>query len=279
MGNYSQRVEHDARGAAPGAVGVVDERTKVTLRPRGPGAGGMADDVGARVGVGAAEEDEEDVPAAEDESGDDDDLAEDEDPVVAAVKRAERAARRGGRREGFEALGGVGDIAAQLLELVDYPLNRPEIFTSYGITPPRGVLLWGPPGTGKTRLARAAAKASKANLLVVNGPEIIGAYVGQSEAALRGVFQAAAKQKPCVILLDELDAIAPARSDGDGGGAKGGGGGGGGEDQMSARVVSTLLTIMDGAQSAEVRACSVRALFFTHRSVSTFDRVAWVPFN
>ena len=70
-------------------------------------------------------------------------------------------------------------------------------------------MLWGPPGTGKTRLARAAAEAAKANLLVVNGPEIIGAYVGQSEAALRGVFQAAAKQKPCVILLDELDAIAP----------------------------------------------------------------------
>ena len=256
-------------------MGVVDERTKVTLRPRGPGAGGMADDVGARVAAGAAaaaaeEEDEEERAAADaSDDDDDDDLAEDKDPVVAAVKRAERAARWAGRREGFEALGGVGDIAATLLELVDYPLNRPEIFTSYGITPPRGVLLWGPPGTGKTRLARAAAEAAKANLLVVNGPEIIGAYVGQSEAALRGVFQAAAKQKPCVILLDELDAIAPARSDSDGGGAKGGGSSGG-EDQMSARVVSTLLTIMDGAQSAEVRSVQT---FITHRSVSTFARV------
>jgi SpoVK/Ycf46/Vps4 family AAA+-type ATPase len=210
-----------------------------------------------------------DASADASDDDDDDDLAEDKDPVVAAVKRAERAARWAGRREGFEALGGVGDIAATLLELVDYPLNRPEIFTSYGITPPRGVLLWGPPGTGKTRLARAAAEAAKANLLVVNGPEIIGAYVGQSEAALRGVFQAAAKQKPCVILLDELDAIAPARSDSDGGGAKGGGSSGG-EDQMSARVVSTLLTIMDGAQSAEVRSVQT---FITHRSVSTFARV------
>ena len=175
------------------------------------------------------------------------------DPAVLAAKRARRAGERfasaADANGGYASLGGVDALVQTLRETVELPLTRPELFARCGVRPPRGVLLWGPPGTGKTRLARAAAASARAKLMVVRGPELVTAAVGESEAALRGVFAAAARDAPCVVLLDELDAIAPARAGGDGLGGRGdAGASSGGDEQMSARVVATLLSVLDGAE-------------------------------
>lgn len=187
---------------------------------------------------------------ADDDSDDNDDA---NDPGLSAGRRAERAGRAFASASdasgGYASLGGVSSFIQSLKELVELPLQKPELFTRCGVRPPRGVLLWGPPGTGKTRLARAAAAEAGASLLVVRGPELVTAAVGESEAALKGVFAAAAKLAPCVVLLDELDAIAPARSGGDGLGGRGDAGESGGDQQMSARVVAALLSVLDGADS------------------------------
>lgn len=159
-----------------------------------------------------------------------------EDIAKSAVKRASRAAMSDDAS--FDALGGVRDHEAALRELVALPLQSPEVFTRCGVKPPRGVLLHGPPGSGKTRLARAAAHASNAKLFVVNGPELVSANMGQSEEALRGVFLAAVKAAPSVVLLDELDAIAPARDQSNGT-----------DGMMSSRIVATMLSIFDGASA------------------------------
>jgi AAA family ATPase len=103
-----------------------------------------------------------------------------------------------------------------------------------GLKPPRGILLHGPPGTGKTLLARAIAVSSSASLLTVSGPELSSAYHGETESKLREVFSEAQKKSPCIIVLDEVDAICPKREDTGGG--------------VEARVVTTLLTLMDGMQ-------------------------------
>ena len=175
------------------------------------------------------------------------------DPAVAAAARARRAGERfasaADAAGGYASLGGVDALVQTLRETVELPLTRPELFARCGVRPPRGVLLWGPPGTGKTRLARAAAASARAKLMVVRGPELVTAAVGESEAALRGVFAAAAAAAPCVVLLDELDAIAPARAGGDGLGGRGdAGASSGGDEQMSARVVAALLSVLDGAE-------------------------------
>ena len=147
----------------------------------------------------------------------------------------------------YAGLGGVEAYAAALHELVALPLTRPDLFASCGVRPPRGALLWGPPGTGKTRLARAAAAAAGASSIVVRGPELIRGAAGESEAALVNVFREAERKAPCVVILDELDALAPARGGGDGLGGRGGGEDHGADAAMSARVVAALLSVMDGA--------------------------------
>ena len=219
--------------AAPGPVGTA---TAVALR--GGGTHRTNDDARSETErVSETESTTESTPA---------------DPAAAAAARARRAGKRfasaADSAGGYASLGGVDALVASLRESVELPLTRPELFESLGVRPPRGVLLYGPPGTGKTRLARAAAAAANAALLVVRGPELVTAAVGESEAALRGVFAAAAAAAPCVVLLDELDAIAPARAGGDGLGGRGdAGASGGGDEQMSARVVAALLSALDGA--------------------------------
>ena len=190
----------------------ISTRTRIVLYPREEGG------------------DDASSSARASESDDDDDV------VAFAVKRASRAAMS--QDVSFDSLGGVGDHEAALRELVTLPLESPEVFTRCGVKPPRGVLLYGPPGSGKTRLARAAAQASNAKLFVVNGPELVSAHMGESEEALRGVFLAAVKAAPSVVLLDELDAIAPARNQSSGG-----------DDMMSSRIVATMLAIFDGTSS------------------------------
>jgi transitional endoplasmic reticulum ATPase len=134
----------------------------------------------------------------------------------------------------YEDLGGLSRVVEQIREVVELPLRNPAAFDHLGITPPKGVLLVGPPGTGKTMIARAVAAESRAHFIAVNGPEIVDRFYGASEQALRRVFETARKQAPAVIFIDELDAIAPKRDALSG------------EKQVERRIVAQLLTLMDG---------------------------------
>lgn len=136
----------------------------------------------------------------------------------------------------YASLGGLAKQIDQVRSLLDLPLSRPEIYDRFGLKPPRGILLYGPPGTGKTHLARAIASSTEGcSCIVVNGPELSSAYHGETEERLRAIFTEAKKQEPCVIVLDEIDALCPRREDGDSGG-------------VEKRVVATLLTLMDGME-------------------------------
>ncbi|KAJ3543537.1 hypothetical protein NMY22_g3105 [Coprinellus aureogranulatus] len=115
------------------------------------------------------------------------------------------------------------------------PIKRPELFNAVGIQAPCGVLMWGPPGCGKTLLAKAVANESRANFMSVKGPELLNKYVGESERAVRQIFSRARASSPCVIFFDELDALVPRRDDS--------------LSESSARVVNTLLTELDGLES------------------------------
>ena len=135
----------------------------------------------------------------------------------------------------YEDIGGLSEEVKKVRELVELPLKRPEIFSRLGIEPPKGVLLYGSPGTGKTLLARAVANESDANFIVINGPEIMSKFYGDSEKKIREIFDDAEKNAPSIIFIDEIDAVAPKREDSQG--------------EVEKRVVSQLLTMMDGLQS------------------------------
>ncbi len=137
----------------------------------------------------------------------------------------------------YEEIGGAKNQLQRIRELIELPLRYPELFERLGIEPPRGVLLYGPPGCGKTLIARAIAQESEANFFVVSGPEIIHKHYGESEAHLRRIFEEAAKKGPSIIFLDEIDAIAPRRENAAG--------------DVERRVVAQLLTLMDGLKRRE----------------------------
>jgi transitional endoplasmic reticulum ATPase len=150
--------------------------------------------------------------------------------------RAEYEEPRSSRADvNYDDVGGMGDTIRQLREMVELPLRYPELFTRLGVDPPKGVLLHGPPGTGKTRLARAVANESDASFFTINGPEIMGSAYGESEKHLREVFEEATKSAPAIIFIDELDSIAPKRSEVHG--------------EAEKRLVAQLLTLMDGLQA------------------------------
>ncbi len=144
-------------------------------------------------------------------------------------------AKLGVPRTTYEDIGGLKDEIQRLREMVELPMRHPEIFQRLGIEPPKGVLLHGPPGCGKTLLARAVANESEANFFSINGPEIMSKFYGESEARLREIFQQAEKNSPAIIFIDELDSLAPKREEVTG--------------EVERRVVAQLLALLDGLTS------------------------------
>ena len=134
----------------------------------------------------------------------------------------------------YEDIGGLDEEIRKIREMVELPLKHPEIFERLGMQPPAGVLLHGPPGSGKTLLAKAVANESDANFLLINGPEIVNKYYGESEKRLREIFEEAEKNAPSIIFIDEIDAIAPKREETHG--------------EVERRIVATLLVLLDGLQ-------------------------------
>jgi transitional endoplasmic reticulum ATPase len=135
-------------------------------------------------------------------------------------------------------IGGLGEIKREIQEAVELPLKKPEIFESMGIRPIKGILIYGPPGTGKTLLAKAVANESEANFISISGAQVLTKYVGESEKTVRELFKKARMAAPCVLFIDEIDAIAVRRT-----------GRGDGGTLVTERVVDTLLTEMDGLRS------------------------------
>ena len=135
----------------------------------------------------------------------------------------------------YDDVGGMASTIDQLREMVELPLRYPELFQRLGVDPPKGVLLHGPPGTGKTRLARAVANESDAQFFIINGPEIMGSAYGESESRLRQVFEEATKAAPSIVFIDEIDSIAPKRGNVSG--------------EAEKRLVAQLLTLMDGLEA------------------------------
>ncbi|KKK40880.1 hypothetical protein LCGC14_0416400 [marine sediment metagenome] len=137
----------------------------------------------------------------------------------------------------WDEVGGLELLKQKLIEAVDWPLSNPSIFTRMGVRPPKGILLYGPPGCGKTLLARAVATESKANFISIKGPELLSKWVGESEKAIREVFRIARMAAPCIIFFDEFDSIAPSR------------GRHTSDSGVSEKVLSQFLTELDGLEA------------------------------
>jgi len=170
----------------------------------------------------------------------------------------------------WDQVGGLKQVKQELMESVEWPLKKPEVFKRMGINPPRGILLYGPPGSGKTLLARAVATESEANFISIKGPEIFSKWVGESEKAIREVFRRGRTAAPAIIFFDELDAIVPRR------------GLGYGDSGASERVISQLLTEIDGIETLQ----NVLVIAATNRPdmldpavmrPGRFDRLIYVP--
>ena len=167
-------------------------------------------------------------------------------------------------------VGGLKQVKQELIESVEWPLKKPEVFKRMGINPPRGILLYGPPGSGKTLLARAVATESEANFISIKGPEMFSKWVGESEKAIREVFRKGRTAAPAIIFFDELDAIVPRR------------GLGYADSGASERVISQLLTEIDGIETLQ----NVLVIAATNRPdildpavmrPGRFDRLIYVP--
>lgn len=163
----------------------------------------------------------------------------------------------------YEDIGGIKPAITKIREIIELPLKHPELFNRLGIDAPKGVLLHGPPGTGKTMLAKAVANESDAYFITINGPEIMSKYYGESEHKLREAFEEAEKNTPAIIFIDEIDSIAPKRAEVTG--------------EVERRVVAQLLSLMDGLKTRKnviVIAATNRpeALDMALRRPGRFDR-------
>ena len=136
----------------------------------------------------------------------------------------------------WEDVGGLDQVKQRLIEAVEWPLQHAELFAEAGIRPPKGILLTGPPGCGKTMLAKAIANESQVNFISVKGPALLSKYIGESERGVRDMFRKAKQAAPCIIFFDEVDALVPAR------------GAGGGDSHVADRVLSQFLTELDGVE-------------------------------
>src|SRR6266702_2143603 len=156
---------------------------------------------------------------------------------VTIVRAQARGATRPGTpgRVSYEDIGGLGKELQRIREMIELPLKYPAVFDRLGVEPPKGVLLYGPPGTGKTLIARVVAAETNAAFFIINGPEIINKFYGESESRLRSVFQEAQRRAPSIIFIDELDALAPKRTETGG--------------EVERRIVGQLLALMDGLTS------------------------------
>ena len=166
-------------------------------------------------------------------------------------------------------VGGLENVKRELQEAVEWPMRYPELYKKLGHVMPKGILLHGPSGTGKTLLAKAVATESEANFISVRGPELLSKWVGESERGIREVFRRARQSAPCVIFFDEIDSVAPIR-------------GIGGESMVTERVVSQLLTELDGIQSLQgvvVLAATNRADMLDTALLrpGRFDKLVFVP--
>jgi transitional endoplasmic reticulum ATPase len=133
-------------------------------------------------------------------------------------------------------IGGLETVKDELKEAIEWPMKHADLFSEADITPPKGLLLFGPPGTGKTMIAKAVATNSEANFISIKGPELLSKWVGESEKGIREIFRKARQASPCVIFFDELDSVAPRRSSS------------GDDSHVAERIVSQLLTEMDGLE-------------------------------
>ena len=171
-------------------------------------------------------------------------LVEDTDPAGAIIITSSTVVKIKGEAQGkkgvevtYEDIGGLSKEIGRIREMIELPLKYPEIFERLGINAPKGVLLHGPPGCGKTLIARAVANETDAYFTSITGPEIMGKFYGESEGRLREVFEEAQANAPAILFIDEIDSIAPKREEL------------GGEKQVERRVVAQLLALMDGLES------------------------------
>ena len=155
--------------------------------------------------------------------------------VTISEKPAEAGKVEKVSRISYEDIGGLRREIGLVREMIELPLRHPEIFQKLGIEPPKGVLLFGPPGTGKTMIAKAVASETDAHFINISGPEIVSKYYGESEKQLRDIFKEAEDNAPSIIFIDEIDSIAPKREEVSG--------------EVERRVVAQLLSLMDGLQS------------------------------
>jgi len=157
--------------------------------------------------------------------------------TLITMKEEEAPEKIGGLRVSYEDIGGLNKEIQRIREMIELPLKYPQIFERLGVEPPKGVFLYGPPGCGKTLIARAVANETDAYFNSISGPEIMGKYYGESEARLRSLFDDAQANSPAIIFLDEIESIAPKREEM------------GAEKQVERRVVAQLLALMDGLES------------------------------
>ena len=169
----------------------------------------------------------------------------------------------------WEDIGGLESVKRDLREAVELPLLRPDMFKKLGIRAPKGFVLYGPPGVGKTLLAKAVATESKANFISVKGPEVLSKWVGESEKAVREIFKKAKQASPCIVFLDEIDSIAPRR-------------GSYGDSGVTERIVNQLLTSLDGIEALQ----GVVVIAATNRPdmidtallrAGRFDKLVYIP--
>ncbi len=157
--------------------------------------------------------------------------------TMIVMKDEEIGEKKRGQKISYEEIGGLDKVIQRIREMVELPLKYPQIFERLGIDPPKGVFLYGPPGCGKTLIARAVANETDAYFSSISGPEIMGKFYGESEGRLRNLFNDAKANAPAIIFLDEVESIAPKREEM------------GAEKQVERRVVAQLLSLMDGLES------------------------------